>query len=79
LTAARANTRIEIAVRATANAATTTRLSQAIVNGAPGVVVALRDQVLAVSAFTTSQGRITSINLVGDPDKLKRVQPPPVP
>jgi RNA polymerase sigma factor (sigma-70 family) len=49
----------------------------ATVNGAPGVVVALRDQVLAVSAFTISGGRITSLNLVADPDKLKRVQPAP--
>jgi RNA polymerase sigma-70 factor (ECF subfamily) len=49
----------------------------ATVNGAPGVVVAFGNQVLAVSAFTISDGRITSLNLVADPEKLKRVQAPP--
>jgi RNA polymerase sigma-70 factor, ECF subfamily len=46
----------------------------AIVNGAPGVVVARGGHVLAVAAFTTSGGRITSLNLVADPDKLRRVR-----
>lgn len=45
----------------------------AIVNGAPGVVVARDSQVLAVAAFTTSGGRITSLNIVADPDKLRHV------
>jgi RNA polymerase sigma-70 factor, ECF subfamily len=47
---------------------------RAIVNGAPGVVVARGSQVLAVAAFTTSGGRITSLNLVADPDKLRHVR-----
>jgi RNA polymerase sigma factor (sigma-70 family) len=47
---------------------------RAIVNGAPGVVVARGSHVLAVAAFTTSGGRITSLNLVADPDKLRHVQ-----
>jgi RNA polymerase sigma factor (sigma-70 family) len=47
---------------------------QAIVNGAPGVVVARGSHVLAVAAFTTSGGRITSLNLVADPDKLRHVR-----
>ena len=46
----------------------------AIVNGAPGVVVARGSHVLAVAAFTTSGGRITSLNLVADPDKLRHVR-----
>ncbi len=46
----------------------------AIVNGAPGVVVAREGRVLAVAAFTTSGGRITSLNLVADPDKLRHVR-----
>jgi RNA polymerase sigma-70 factor (ECF subfamily) len=46
----------------------------AIVNGAPGVVVARGGHVLAVAAFTTSEGRITSLNLVADPDKLRHVR-----
>ena len=47
---------------------------QAIVNGAPGVVVARGGHVLAVAAFTTSGGKITSLNLVADPDKLRHVR-----
>jgi RNA polymerase sigma-70 factor (ECF subfamily) len=47
---------------------------RAIVNGAPGVVVARGSHVLAVAAFTTSGGRITSLNLVANPDKLRHVR-----
>ncbi len=46
----------------------------AIVNGAPGVVVARDHQVLAIASFTTSGGRITSLDLVADPEKLRRVR-----
>jgi RNA polymerase sigma-70 factor (ECF subfamily) len=46
----------------------------AVVNGAPGVVVVREGQVLAVAAFTTYEGRITSLNLVADPDKLRHVR-----
>jgi RNA polymerase sigma factor (sigma-70 family) len=47
---------------------------RAIVNGAPGVVVVRGSHVLAVAAFTTSDGRVTSLNLVADPDKLRHVR-----
>ena len=46
----------------------------AIVNGVPGVLVATRDRVLAVAAFTTANGRITSLNIVADPEKLRHVR-----
>lgn len=46
---------------------------RAIVNGAPGVVVVRGSRVLAVAAFTTTGGRITSLNLVADPEKLRHV------
>jgi RNA polymerase sigma-70 factor (ECF subfamily) len=46
----------------------------AIVNGAPGVVVAVQDRVLAVAAFTVASGRITSLNIVADPEKLRHVR-----
>ena len=45
----------------------------AIVNGAPGVAVVRHGRVLAVAAFTTAAGRITSLDLVADPDKLRHV------
>ena len=46
----------------------------AVVNGAPGVLVARGERVLAVAAFTTANGRITSLNIVADPDKLRHVR-----
>jgi RNA polymerase sigma-70 factor (ECF subfamily) len=46
----------------------------ALVNGAPGVVVAVHDRVLAVAAFTVAGGRITSLNIVADPQKLRYVR-----
>jgi RNA polymerase sigma-70 factor (ECF subfamily) len=46
----------------------------ATVNGAPGVVVVVRDRVLAVAAFTIADGRITSLNIVADPGKLRHVR-----
>jgi len=46
----------------------------AIVNGAPGVVVATPQRVLAVAAFTIADRRITSVNIVADPDKLRHVR-----
>src|SRR5579884_893455 len=46
----------------------------AIVNGAPGVVVVREGRVLAVAAFTTAAGQITSLNLVADPAKLQHVR-----
>ena len=46
----------------------------AVVNGAPGVVVARGEQVFAVAAFTIAGDRITSVNIVADPEKLRRVR-----
>jgi RNA polymerase sigma-70 factor (ECF subfamily) len=46
----------------------------ALVNGAPGVLVARGGRVLAVAAFTTANGRITSLNIVADPEKLRHVR-----
>ncbi len=45
----------------------------AIVNGTPGVVVARGDRVIAVVDFTVMAGRITSVSIVADPDKLRHV------
>jgi hypothetical protein len=42
----------------------------ATVNGAPGVVVANRHRVIAVAAFTIAAGRIISVNIIADPEKL---------
>jgi RNA polymerase sigma factor (sigma-70 family) len=45
----------------------------ALVNGVPGVVVVRGGGVSAVAAFTISEGRITSLNVVADPEKLRQV------
>jgi RNA polymerase sigma-70 factor (ECF subfamily) len=46
----------------------------AIVNGRPGAVVKFRSQVLAVVAMTIADGRITEMDLVVDPVKLRDVR-----
>ena len=45
----------------------------AIVNGAAGLVVIPRDRAIAVIAFAVTDGRISEIDLVADPDKLARL------
>jgi ketosteroid isomerase-like protein len=42
----------------------------AIVNGAAGAIVGVRGRPFAVAGFTVSNGRITAIDIVIDPDKL---------
>ena len=42
----------------------------AIVNGMAGALVGLRGRPFAVAGFTVSNGRITEIDIVADPDKL---------
>ena len=46
----------------------------AIVNGAAGAVVGLRGRPFAVAGFAVSNGRITEIDIVADPDKLPRLE-----
>ena len=43
----------------------------AIVNGAAGVVVVSHGKPLSVVAFTVARGRIASIDVVIDPEKLR--------
>ena len=45
----------------------------AVVNGAAGVIVAPAGRAVAVIGFTVSRGRIAAIDLVADPDKLRRL------
>ena len=45
----------------------------AIVNGAAGAIVGLRGRPFAVAGFNVSNGRITEIDIVTDPDKLPRL------
>ena len=44
-----------------------------LVNGAAGVVVFAGDQVFSIAAFTVAGGRIVEINVLADPDRLRRL------
>ncbi len=46
----------------------------AIVNGRAGAVVALPDRVMTVVAFTIEDGRVTEMDLLVDPEKLRNVR-----
>ena len=44
-----------------------------LVNGDPGFLVARGSQALAVAGVTVADGRITEINILADPDRLRRL------
>ena len=46
---------------------------QALVNGAAGAVVGREGQLLSVVAFTVTDGKISTIDIVADPAKLSAV------
>ena len=45
----------------------------ALVNGAAGVVVAPRGRPFAVMGFTVRRGRIAEIDVLADPERLRRL------
>jgi RNA polymerase sigma-70 factor (ECF subfamily) len=45
----------------------------ALVNGAAGVVVTFGGQPVAVIGFTVSRGKITEIDAIVDPERLRRL------
>ena len=49
------------------------QLHPALVNGAAGVVVTLRQRPFAVMAFTVADGKIIEIDAFGDPERVRRV------
>jgi hypothetical protein len=44
-----------------------------LVNGAVGMVVILRGQLVAVAGFTVSHGKVTEIDILADPERLARI------
>jgi RNA polymerase sigma-70 factor (ECF subfamily) len=46
----------------------------AIVNGRPGAVVVRADRVVALVAFTIKGDRVTEVDLLVDPDRLRNVR-----
>jgi RNA polymerase sigma-70 factor (ECF subfamily) len=47
-----------------------------LVNGGPGVVVTMRGRPVCVMAFTVTGGKITAIDALADPDRLRRLDLP---
>jgi RNA polymerase sigma factor (sigma-70 family) len=45
----------------------------ALVNGSAGVVVVIRERVVAVLAFAVRDARVTEIDILADPDRLARL------
>jgi RNA polymerase sigma-70 factor (ECF subfamily) len=49
------------------------QLHPALVNGAAGVVVTVRGRPFVVMAFTVAAGKIVEIDVIGDPDRVRRI------
>jgi RNA polymerase sigma-70 factor (ECF subfamily) len=49
------------------------QLHRALVNGAAGVVVTVRGRPFVVMAFTVVAGKIVEIDVIGDPDRVRRI------
>ncbi|MFE5867544.1 sigma-70 family RNA polymerase sigma factor [Streptomyces roseifaciens] len=50
----------------------------ALINGAAGVVVVVNGNPVSVMAFTVTNGRITAIEVLADPDRLRRLDLTPL-
>lgn len=64
----------EVASRAVLFADSSRLLTPALVNGGPGVVVAIDRRVITVMAFTVTGGKIIAIDSLGDPDRLRQLE-----
>jgi RNA polymerase sigma-70 factor (ECF subfamily) len=49
------------------------RLHPALVNGSAGMVVTLRGQPFAVMSFTIADGKITEIDTIADPERVRTI------
>ena len=49
------------------------RLHPALVNGSAGVVVTLRGQPFALMSFTVADGKITEIDTIADPERVRTI------
>ena len=63
----------EVARRTLAIASPAAPKHPVLVNGTAGVLVTLAGQPVAVMGFTVSRGRITGIDAIADPDRLRRL------
>ena len=62
-----------VARRARLGASPAAELHPALVNGAAGVVIAMRGRPYAVMGFTVAGGQIVAIDVVADPERVRRV------
>jgi RNA polymerase sigma-70 factor, ECF subfamily len=65
----------EVAARATAGARPDALGRPVLVDGRPGVLVMVRGRPVRVMAFTVTDGAITAIRVLADPDRLAQVVP----
>jgi RNA polymerase sigma factor (sigma-70 family) len=77
-TAGPEGSRVQRGARAVASGAVTFRTlgyatRRALVNGAPGVVTFAGDEPFSVVGFTVAGGKIVEMNILGDPDRLRRL------
>lgn len=64
-----------VASRALAGANPGAQLHPALVNGAAGVVITVRERPVAVMGFTVSGGKIVEIDAIADPERVQRIAP----
>jgi RNA polymerase sigma-70 factor (ECF subfamily) len=70
--------RVERGARAVASGAISFRrfgyaFRRALVNGAPGIVTVAGEEPVAVVGFTISNGKIVEMNILSDPERLRRL------
>jgi RNA polymerase sigma factor (sigma-70 family) len=49
------------------------RLLPVLVNAAPGVIITMHGQPASVMSFTVNDGKIAEIDLIGDPERVRRI------
>jgi len=52
------------------------RLYPVLVNGAPGVVITVRERPFSVMCFTVADGKIAGIDAIVDPERVRRIAAP---
>lgn len=62
-----------VAARAAMFARDELRVLPALVNGSAGVVIMATDRPVSVMAFTVARGRVVAIDVLGDPERLRRL------
>ncbi len=67
---------LAVARQARLGASPAADLHPALINGAAGVVITMRGRPYAVMAFTVAEGRIAEIDVVADPERVRKLAGP---